>query len=212
MKKLFSTNNKQFLLRSKNALPELLPEYAHFADVVSVIDVPSTTDGNFMQLLMNAELDKAVGLLAVPGKENALPAERDLLEEVSPENYWHWRYHMAEQIACQIDPEQSGVAGIYLFGSTMNGSAGPASSIDILIHFRGTDAQREILVNWLEGWSLCLDEMNYLRTGYRSRGLLDFHIVTDEDIANKTSYAVKINAVTDAARPLKMKETDNQAC
>jgi hypothetical protein len=201
--------NRRFLLRSKNALPELLPEYAHFADVVHVIDVPRTADGNFMQLLMNAELNRAVGLLTVPGKENTLPTERDLLEEVHPENYWHWRYHMAEQIAGQIDPEQSGVAGIYLFGSTMNGTAGPASSIDILIHFKGSNAQRETLVKWLEGWSLCLDEMNYLRTGYRSRGLLDFHIVTDEDIENKTSYAVKINAVTNAASPLKMKKAED---
>ena len=37
-------------------------------------------------------------------------------------------------------------------------------------------------------------------------GLLDVHIVTDEDIARKTSYAVKIGAVTDAARPLALKK------
>ena len=31
--------------------------------------------------------------------------------------------------------------------------------------------------------------------------------ITDEDIANKTSYAVKIGAVTDAARPLLLKDS-----
>jgi len=31
---------------------------------------------------------------------------------------------------------------------------------------------------------------------------LDIHLVTDEDIANHTSYAMKIGAITDAARPL----------
>jgi hypothetical protein len=30
--------------------------------------------------------------------------------------------------------------------------------------------------------------------------------VTDQDIADKTSYAVKIGAVTDAARPLPLKK------
>ena len=59
---------------------------------------------------------------------------------------------------------------------------------------------------WFEGWSLSLDEMNYLRTGYRTGGLLDVHIVTDEDIEKKSSYAVKIGAVTDAARSLPMKK------
>jgi pyruvate,water dikinase len=59
-------------------------------------------------------------------------------------------------------------------------------------------------VVWLEGWSLCLDEINYLKTGYRSRGLLDVHLVCDEDIARRTSYAAKIGAVTDAARALEV--------
>jgi hypothetical protein len=33
---------------------------------------------------------------------------------------------------------------------------------------------------------------------------LDVHIVTDEDIKNRDSFAIKIGAVTDAARPLPM--------
>ena len=48
--------------------------------------------------------------------------------------------------------------------------------------------------------------MNYLKTGYASDGLLDIHIVTDQDIANKTSFAVKIGSITDPALPLKIKE------
>jgi len=59
-------------------------------------------------------------------------------------------------------------------------------------------------MNWLHGWSICLDEMNYLKTGYRCDGLLDVHLVTDEDITNRTSYAVKINAITDAALELSL--------
>jgi hypothetical protein len=49
--------------------------------------------------------------------------------------------------------------------------------------------------------------MNYLRTGYKTQGLLDVHYVTDEDIATRTSYASKIGAVTDAARPLQLGTT-----
>ena len=88
--------------------------------------------------------------------------------------------------------------------STKNATAGPRSDVDILVHFEGTKKQREELMLWLEGWSLCLDEMNYLRTGHRTGGLLDVHVVTDKDIADKNSYALKIGAVTDAARPLPM--------
>jgi hypothetical protein len=95
-----------------------------------------------------------------------------------------------------------------VFGSTKNATAGPGSDIDLIAHFRGTEPQRERLEAWLSGWSLCLGEVNYLRTGYRTPELLDVHIVTDEDIEKKSSFAVKIGAVTDAARPLKMKKKD----
>jgi len=48
--------------------------------------------------------------------------------------------------------------------------------------------------------------VNYLRTGYKTDGLLDVHIITDEDIAGQDPFAMKIGAVTDAARPLPLKK------
>jgi hypothetical protein len=109
---------------------------------------------------------------------------------------------MAERIAAALDPGRFGVKGLYLFGSTKNATAGPGSDIDLLVHVDGSEATRRDLSTWFEGWSLCLAEMNYLRTGQKSDGLLDVHYVTDEDIAKQTTYAAKIGAVTDAARPL----------
>ena len=109
---------------------------------------------------------------------------------------------MAEVIASQLDPNRFGAAGLYLFGSTKNGTAGPDSDINVIVHFQGTKKQKDDLLVWLEGWSLCLDEMNYIQTGHRMGGLLDIHLVTDEDIQKKTSYAIKIDAVTNAARSL----------
>jgi pyruvate, water dikinase len=129
--------------------------------------------------------------------------------EQGSDNYWPWRLRMAEYIASQIDPDRFGVKAFYIFGSTKTGKAGPGSDIDVLVHFIGTEEQRQELTTWLEAWSLCLDQMNYLQTGYRSGGLLDTHIITDEDIERKTSYAVKIGAVTDAARPLPLRRKES---
>jgi hypothetical protein len=103
------------------------------------------------------------------------------------------------------------VAGFYIFGSTKNATAGPASDIDILIHFRGDADQKEKLLLWLEGWSQSLADINYLRTGYYSDGLLDIHIITDEDISKRTSYAAKIGATTDAARSLKIGSNEEKS-
>jgi predicted nucleotidyltransferase len=109
---------------------------------------------------------------------------------------------MAEKIASEIDPERFAVSAVYVIGSTKNASAGPSSDIDLLIHFRGDDRQRHDLETWLDGWSLCLGEINYLRTGYANPDLLDVHIITDEDISKRTSFAAKIGAVTDPALEL----------
>jgi predicted nucleotidyltransferase len=95
---------------------------------------------------------------------------------------------------------------MYVFGSTKNATAGPGSDIDLLVHVTGDERQRECLALWLDGWSQCLSEINYLRTGYRTKALLDVHLVTDEDVTARTSYAAKIGAVTDPARPLPIAE------
>jgi hypothetical protein len=198
--------NENFLTRSPNLLPQVLPEFASLGDVVRLIDIPQTTGGLVLRLLMNADLEEAVAVLTDPESGSGAEAPAAKLE-LAPldSSHWQWRLRMCQQIAAGIDPDRFGVVGFFVFGSTKNATAGPASDIDLLVHFRGTDQQRCSLELWLEGWSLGLDEMNYLKTGYRSGGLLDTHIVTDEDIANRTSYACKIGAVTDAARALPLK-------
>jgi pyruvate,water dikinase len=107
-------------------------------------------------------------------------------------------------MAASLDARHFGVQGFYVFGSTKNATAGLHSDIDILIHFRGSENQSRELAAWLQGWNASLSYCNYLRSGHRIDNLLDVHIVTDEDIKNKTSYAVKIGAVNDPARPLNM--------
>ncbi len=54
---------------------------------------------------------------------------------------------------------------------------------------------------------MSLAEQNYLRTGYITEGLLDIHLVTDSDIQAHTSFASKINAITDPAVLLQTKES-----
>jgi pyruvate,water dikinase len=198
--------NERFLLGSPNILPEVVPDFSRIADVVRLIDVPQATGGKVLRVLMNAELGEAVGILASPESGEERMNARSESESKTADHSWVWRLRMAEHIASQLDPERFGVAAFYVFGSTKNATAGLGSDIDLIVHFRGAERQRGELALWLQGWSLCLDEINYLQTGYRTGGLLDVHIVTDEDIAKKSSYAVKIGAITDAARPLPMKK------
>ncbi len=199
--------NEGFFLKSKNVLPAYLPEYAALAGTVRVISLAESAGGLMLNVLMNGEEDEAIAFLTEKSDQHK-PQPRKLhgdeVREKRDESHWRWRARCAEQIAAQLDGERYGVRGIYLLGSTKNATAGPQSDIDLLIHFEGTEEQRRALDAWLEGWSLCLAEMNYLRTGFKTEGLLDVHYATSQDISNRTSFSVKIGAVTDPARPLTM--------
>lgn len=138
-------------------------------------------------------------------KEDAVSEEEGGPEPASDE-HWKWRFRIASKIAEKTDMEKFGIEAIYLIGSSKNATAGPASDIDFLVHFDGDRQNEELIKCWFDGWSYCLSEMNFLKTGYMVKeGLIDLHLVTDEDIGKKTSYAVLIDSVNDRARPLKTK-------
>jgi pyruvate, water dikinase len=194
--------NESFFETSRNWLPDLLPEFAQLADTVRVIDVTNTVPGAVLQILMNGEMDEAMGCLSKPSLEKK--AGQDDLGHggatgADANTHWHWRLQSVERIGELIDPERFGVKALYLFGSTKEATAGAQSDIDLLVHFDGTPEQQKDLLIWLEGWSLCLSHMNYLRTGYKTDGLLNAHIITDQNIRDETSYAVKIGSLSDPA-------------
>ena len=194
---------ERFWLDSPNLLGDLVPEYAHLEHCIHVVDVPRQTGGRILRVLLNADLERAVAYLAEPEEAAAeRPPLRPGQAVAEPERHWFWRLRMAERIAAEMDAEAFGVAAAYVIGSAKNATAGPASDIDIMLHFTGNPRQRTELLAWLDGWSRCLSEMNYLETGVTTDGLLDVHLITDEDIARRSSWAAKIDAVTDPARPL----------
>jgi len=201
--------NENFLNNSKNIFSELVPEFKYLNDTIAVIDVTEETNGYVLKVLMNAELDEALGIFTIPTNEEIKVRETKEVVDSHSADHWRWRMKMAEKIAAELDGKRFGVKGMYVFGSTKNAVSGPGSDIDIIVHIDKEKCNLTNLNTWFEGWSLCLSEMNYLRTGYKSQGLIDLHIITDDDIKNKSSYAVKIGAVTDAARMLKLKPTSN---
>jgi hypothetical protein len=171
---------------------------------VHVIDVPRRVQGKVLRVYMNADLDEAIGVLSTPSGKRPTSSFRrrgaSLMVEGTTDEHWRWRQRMVERLARQIDTKKFGIKAFYVFGSTKNGTAGPGSDIDVLLHVEDKSVATGELSTWLKGWSQALDEINFLRTGYHAGGLLDVHFVDDDDVRNRTSYAAKIGAVTDAAR------------
>jgi hypothetical protein len=133
--------------------------------------------------------------------------EEDMILNPDSDQHWKWRYSMVEKIAGHLDLDRFGLKGLYLIGSTKNATAGPGSDIDLIVHSNGDPSRIEDLKLWLQGWGLCLSEMNLMKSGYSiSDSLIDLHVITDEDIRKKSSYALMLTAVTDRARPIKVKD------
>ena len=184
----------------------MVPEFANLADTIKVIDVPHSTAGLFVKVLINAELDEAMAILTGDDKFDTDDSQKVGYGSNFSSHQWKWRMDMAEKIAAEIDAKKYGIKGMYVFGSTKERTAGQGSDIDLLIHDGGEPEKRAEVSLWLDGWSKCLCEMNYLRTGYACGGLLDLHFVTDEDIKNSTSWAIKIDSIDDQAVKLNLKK------
>ncbi len=195
--------NDPFFRNSTNMLKEIVPEYGDLSRIITVVDVSREREGKVLRVLQNADLNAAIAFIAPPGSAKEYPTHRDVPPQETSGVWWKWRMEMAEKIAEEMDFERYGVQAVYLIGSVKNASAGPRSDIDLLIHVRESSPVTGELSAWLDGWSLCLGRMNYLRTGYLDDRLLDVHIITDDDISKKTSFAVKIGAVTDPALRLR---------
>jgi len=59
--------NAAFLSGATNHFASLVPDYAELADTVRVVDVPQSTGGQVLWVLMNADQDEAIGFVAPPG-------------------------------------------------------------------------------------------------------------------------------------------------
>lgn len=187
---VFYTQFKRIVIDS-----QFLPEEQKLLNTIA------TKIGNY---IFNKRLNRTIELIEAEKNQDNQAMDSPYSVLSSRANFhWKWRYEFVNIIAEKLDMDRFGIKALYLIGSTKNATAGPASDIDLVAHFIGNTAQELELKAWFEGWSFCLSEMNHLRTGYKTDGLIDLHIVTDKDFENKNSFATMIGAVTDGAKLIK---------
>ncbi len=175
--------NENFFGKSPNRLAEILPERKDMEHVIRVIDINQIPGSGSMSVVMDGETNKALGY-------------------IKPPDHWEWRWEKVNDIAGDLDAETYGVEALYLLGSTKDCTAGPSSDIDLLVHFNGTPHQKERLMSWFLERDRQLTAENEERTGRKTHKLLDIHIVTDNDIQEKTSWACHIDNPYGGARKI----------
>lgn len=194
--------NEKFLLEAPNKLAELLPEFSGLAGTLRVIDVPEATGGKVLQVLMNSDSEQAIALFSDPGSAAKAKAGAGPPCSMDPGEHSCWRLRMAERIALHCDTKRWGVKAVYVFGSTVIGTAGPDSEIGLIVHFDGRSPHRRELEIWLQAWSLALAEMVHSKTGYRAEGLLDVHFVTGDGLSGEKQISAKMKVPPESVREL----------
>jgi len=58
---------EDFLTGSRNQLPDLLPDFSHLGEILRVIELPEAAGGKNLQVLMNAQESRALGILVDDG-------------------------------------------------------------------------------------------------------------------------------------------------
>ncbi len=198
--------NEDFLLNSENTLTRFLPEFEHIADSLRVINVREATNGMILRIFMNADEDRALAMIADPKSPIAYDEQEiGAIGSDEVKEPLQWRLRMVDALAESIDAKRFGVKGLYLFGTVFNETAGPNSDIDILIRFDGTNRQRDDLELWLEGWNLCLSQINYNKSGYKLDRIIDAYIMTDDLINDQQYYKDMIDISKKAAKQLELK-------
>lgn len=163
----------------------------------------NTISERLSRYIFYQKLRKSVEVLSKADDQAQHPEELKVVLTTDSDEHWKWRFRIAETLASKMDMKRFGAKAIYLIGSSKNANAGPSSDIDLMVHFVGTESQRSLLKVWIEGWSYCLGYFNQLKTGHKVDELIDLHIITDQDIEKKSSFAVLINGVNDRARLLR---------
>lgn len=181
--------NEEQLLTITNNLSKILPDYKKYGKTVKVIKTTDLMRDVTMNIIMDGEANKALGYL-------------------KPPDHWYWRMQKVYEIGENLDADLYGVNALYLIGSTKTGEAGPASDIDLIIHFTGTEEQKEKLMYWLNEQGKKLAQENKKRTGIETENLIDVHLITDTDIRKRTSWATHITSQYTSVKniPLKMKQ------
>lgn len=118
-----------------------------------------------------------------------------------------WRMDIARMLSQRCPLKDLGIIAIYLIGSVKSMNAGPSSDIDFLVHYKNENSKK-LIESYFLGWDHAIVHENFKRTGYKCESIIELHLITDEDIKNKTSYAVMIGATENSALLLKKESNE----
>lgn len=179
--------NESFFKNSENMLTEYLPEFGDLEDIVRVIDVRKASGGLVCKILMNAEIDEAMAILAPSSDQHHLDQYKSGSFDSIDED--KWRLRIAEKVADYIDKDLFSINEIYIVGDCVKGTANSFSKIEMIFIVSRMDDHTSGLTYWLDGFSSYVEDNYFEKTGNRIEELIESKIIMDSDITVQTIQA-----------------------
>jgi hypothetical protein len=172
--------NERFFSLKKNFFPEILPEFHELENIIKVIDVPESTDGFILRILMNADEEEALAILTNPSTQAIYQGHDNIEESKLFEDNHLWRKKMAELFASGINKARFGISKAFVLKNSVEKKSNLQAGIDIYIHFEGNNEQKAELTTWIDGWSNALSCIYKQKTGYKIEKFLNVKFVTND--------------------------------
>ncbi|MBC7318250.1 nucleotidyltransferase domain-containing protein [Candidatus Bipolaricaulota bacterium] len=164
-----------------------------------MIDTPSLLLGPKVQGLFARALAEV--------QRKGFSAEGELVRALRVGNPWAHsllRYALAQELCTYLGRICPGIRKVYVYGSTVENRAGPASDVDLILWVQKKSGALESLLWQVD--TLLLRGYRAL-TGFSSpKSLFDLHIVDDEEVAQGKGYGSVINSLWTAPVPLQLRE------
>ncbi|MBC7099894.1 nucleotidyltransferase domain-containing protein [Candidatus Bipolaricaulota bacterium] len=164
-----------------------------------MIDTPSLLLGPKVQGLFARALNRA-SRKSFAGEEKLVQA----LQAGDPWAHSLFRYALAEELCTYLGEICPSIRRVYVYGSTVDNRAGPASDVDLILWVRKKSPVLESLLWRLD--AVLIRGYRALTGFYGPDNLFDFHIVDDEEVAERRGYGAVVSSVWTAPLPLQLPE------
>lgn len=134
--------------------------------------------------------------------ENNISNQKDVCADSS--DFSLIRQRIIKNLSDVICLEKLGIKSIYLIGSTKNHTAKHKSDIDLILHCddENIEKNRDKIITWFYAYEEALFQYNQDLVNEDKFKLFDLHLITDEDITKKNSFALMINSIDNNAKKI----------
>lgn len=132
-----------------------------------------------------------------------------LLQENCPTIHSRIRYALAKELGCYLGENHADVQAVFVYGSTMQDTAGKMSDIDLIVLVNEKNPALTESLHMLNEGLMLRYRIILGDTSLSLRRLLDVHIVDVADMSARRGYGAVLNSMFEPPTPIWSRSNDS---